>query len=271
MQRLVCYMSSTHMNCKDNWIHCIEQAKAMGFDGVELFSGEGSVNFADMSEDRCMAIARCAKETGIRISAHPWVSWEHLPEDELIARYRALIERCIRMGMTEINMHLHFLATREQGMRRIFAATDPIIDLLKKANATLFYENVPEHGERELGCDAADFDQLFERYAPDSNIMLNIDSGHAHIMGHLEPLVSRHGARWHYTHIDDNDGLHDLHVAPGEGTMDFSAFARSARSVDYSGVVMMEYHENSLSIGMPALEKAYADAGYSLASIHAPN
>ena len=221
MKKLPCYMSSTHMNSGENWIDCIDRAKAMGFDGVELFSGEGGINFADMSEERCMEIARHAKETGVHISAHPWVNWEHLPESELIERYRALIERCIRMDMLEINMHLHFLATREQGMERVFAATDPCIGLLKQANAILLYEDVPEHGERELGSSAADFDQLFAHYGPDSNVMMNIDSGHAHIMQHLDHLVDKHGSRWRYTHIDDNDGLNDLHRIPGCGAMGY--------------------------------------------------
>ena len=267
MKKLPCYMSSTHMNSHNDWIACIEQAKAMGFDGVELFSGENGVNFADMPEERCMEIARRAQELNVRISAHPWVNWEHLPEDELIVRYRELIACCIRMGMTEINMHMHFLATREQGMQRIFAATDPCIESLKKANAILLYEDVPEHGARELGSDAADFDQLFAHYAPDSNVMMNIDSGHAHIMGHLDHLVRKHGSRWRYTHIDDNDGVNDLHVAPGTGSIDFAAFAQAAQNANYSGVPMMEYHENHLSTGMPVLEQAYSTASYTLSNI----
>ena len=267
MKRLACYMSSTHMNCKDNWIDCIDRAKEMGFDGVELFSDENGVNLVDMSEDRCMKIARHAKSAGMRISAHPWVFWEHLPEDELISRYRALIERCIRMDMKEINMHLAFLANRGQGMQRVFAATDACIDLLKASGTILLYENIPEHGLRELGSETIDFDRLFAHYGPESNVMLNIDSGHAHIMHQLAPLAEDYGSRWCYTHIDDNDGLSDLHTAPGAGTMDFAALARAARNADYSGVVMMEYHENVLKDGMPVLEKAYADAGYALANI----
>ena len=266
MKKLDCYMSSTHMACKDDWIACLEQAKRMGFAGVELFGGEGGVPFEDMSEDRCAEIARRAAELGIAISAHPWVNWERLPEDELISRYRALIDRCIRMGMKEINMHLHFLADRDQGMPRVFAATDPCIGLLEKAGVTLLYENVPEHGRRELGSEVKDFAELFAHYGPETPVMLNIDSGHAHIMGQTDALAA-FGPRWRYTHINDNDGLSDLHVAPGAGTLGFVAFAQAAKQADYTGPLMMEYSSAALAAGMPVLAKAYAKAGYALTPV----
>lgn len=267
MQKLVCYMSSTHMHCKEDWIACIEHAKEMGFDGVELFDGEGNVNLTEMTEERCMAVAQRAEELGMRISAHPWVKWDTLPEEELIERYRALIGRCLRMGMKEINMHLHFLANRQQGMRRVYAATDPCLDMLKEANAVLLYENVPDLGFRAMGSEAMDFDQLFHYYGPESPIMMNIDTGHAHIMHQAAPLSEDYGSRWVYTHIDDNDGLVDLHVAPGAGTVDFDAFAQKAKQNGYRGVLMMEYHEEGLAEGMPVLVAAYARAGYALPEI----
>lgn len=267
MQKLACYMSSTHMNCKKDWIACIDGARKMGFEGLELFASEDGINFVDMSEKHCMEIAEYAKRAGVKLSAHPWVNWDSLPEDELISRYRALIERCIRMEMQEINMHLHFLANRRQGMQRVFAATDPCLQLLADANVTLLYENVPEHGLRELGSEAMDFDQLFRRYAPDTNVMMNIDSGHAHIMHQIAPLAEDYGDRWRYTHINDNDGLGDIHVEPGAGTLDFTAFAVASRKANYAGVLMMEYHETGLAVGMPVLADAYGRAGYELTAI----
>lgn len=267
VQKLICYMSSTHMHCKDDWIRCIENAKEMGFDGVELFAGEGSVNFVDMDEERCMAIARRAEELGMRISAHPWIEWVDLPEEELLSRYRAMIECCIRMGMKEINMHLHFLSDRKKGMDRVFAATDPCLEMLKEAGATLLYENVPDLGIRALGSEVMDFDRLFRYYGPEAPIRMNIDTGHAHIMHQTAPLSEDYGDRWVYTHIDDNDGLVDLHVAPGAGAVDFEAFARAARENGYGGILMMEYHETGLAEGMPVLASAYAKHGYSLPEI----
>ena len=267
MPKLVCYMSTTHMTSRNDWIACLERAKRMGFEGVELFGGENGINLTDMPEERCMAVAARARALGMRLSVHPWVEWENLSEAELLARYRALIGRCIRMEAQEINMHLHFLASRGQGMRRVFAATDPCVEMLEQANATLLYENVPEHGARELGSEAMDFEKLFGHYGSESPVKLNIDTGHAHIMHQIAPLTEDYGDRWRYTHIHDNDGLSDLHKAPGAGTLDFAAFAERSKQAGYTGVLMMEFHETGLSQGMPVLEDAYGRAGFGLTEI----
>lgn len=268
MERLLCYMSSAHMHCREDWIACLDHAKRMGFDGVELFSEENGVNFADMPEARCMEIARHAKSLGIRIAAHPWVQWDCLPDGELEGRFRGLIARCIRMGIREVNMHLHFLANRAQGMARALNATDACMDLMEQADLLLLYENVPEHGNRELGSEIADFDSLFRHYGPGSKVMMNVDTGHAHIMHQIAPLCEDFGAYWKYTHINDNDGLNDLHLAPGCGTLDIDAVAHAARRANYTGILTMEYGETGLSTGVPVTADAYGRAGYELARLN---
>lgn len=265
MERLLCYMSSTHMHCRKDWIACLDSAKKMGFDGVELFSEENGVNLTDMPEERCIEIAEHAKRLELRIAVHPWVKWDEIPQSDLNTRYRAFTARCLRMGVKEINMHLHFLATRTQGMRRVLEATDACIDLIKGSDLTLLYENVPEHGHRELGSEIADFECLFEHYGAASNVMLNIDTGHAHIMHQTAPLCEKFGAQWKYTHINDNDGLHDLHLAPGSGTLDISVIAQAARYANYAGVLTMEYSEDGLNTGIPVIKSAYQSVGYVLA------
>ena len=255
------------MDCKRDWIACLDRAKALGFDGVELFAGENGVNFSEMPEERCAEIARRARTLNLGLSVHPWVNWDQLDEDDMAARFQALIDRCIRMGVCAVNMHMHFLATRRDGMRRVFAATDPCLERLADAGVMLLYENVPEHGKRELGSEVIDFERLFDRYGADANVMLNIDSGHAHIMHQIAPLAEDYGDRWHYTHINDNDGLADLHIEPGAGTLDFAAFARAARGAEYAGILMMEYHERGLAKGMPVLEQNYGAVGYSMTTI----
>ena len=118
-----------------------------------------------------------------------------------------------------------------------------------------------------MGSELMDFDKLFRHYGSDTPIKLNIDTGHAHIMHQIIPLSEDYGDRWGYTHIDDNDGLKDIHVAPGGGTVDFESVAQAARRSNYSGILMMEYHEDGLSKGMQVLSAAYAKAEYQLKEI----
>ena len=77
--------------------------------------------------------------------------------------------------------------------------------------------------------------------------MMNVDTGHAHIMHQIAPLCEDFGAYWKYTHINDNDGLNDLHLAPGCGTLDIDAVAHAARRANYTGILTMEYEKPDLA------------------------
>ena len=267
MKKPACYMSSTHMTCGNDWVKCVERAKEMGFDGVELFSSENGVNLVDMPTERLLTVAKRAKEMGITLSLHPWTDWAWLDVDDMILKYRQLFETAAKMGVREVNMHMEFLTNREKGLDRLFAATDACIELLHRYDIMLYYENVPDHAVRLIGSELKDFDKLFEYYKDEKSIMLNIDSGHAHITKTTEELVKKYGARWKYTHINDNGGYEDDHVAPSDGTLDFEAFAMLAAGAGYTGPLMMEYHENGLEKGMKTLKAAYGKAGYELTDI----
>lgn len=267
MQRLSLYMSSAHMHCSKDWVKCVEHAAALGFDGVELFAGENGVNFTELSAERLARVAEAARKHSITLSVHPWVNWAVLDPEPLRERYRRLFTACADMGVHEVNMHMEFLTDRKTGLERLFDATDACLDLLHGYGITLYYENVPSHGADTIGSRASDFDALFERYADESAVMMNIDSGHAHIGGILDMLAEKHGSRWKYTHVHDNEGAEDQHLAPGGGTIDFFPFAASAARADYRGPLMMEYSESGLGSGLAVLRGAFEAAGYFLPEI----
>lgn len=256
------YMSSCHLLVKDDWMACLKWAKKTGFDGVELFGGEGSVIFENIAPSRLDELAAFAKDSNIELSLHPWTDWTKLSEDALFDVYSAYAEKCARMGMKYLNMHMHFVTTREMGMERLFRATDRVLPVLKNAGITLLYENVPPHGFRELGSETDDFDKLFAYYKDELAVQMNIDTGHAHITRNLGTLAAGHGERWAYTHINDNFGVNDDHVAPGDGTLDFEKVASVCKNICYKGPLMMEYHETGLEKGFKVLEDAYGKYGF---------
>lgn len=268
MQKIHCYMSSTHMPCKKDWMECVRWVQRVGFTGLELFQGENGVNFLDLPEEYCLAIGDLARELNIVLSAHPWMACDQLPEDQMIERFLFMVRRCARMGVREINMHPQFLSDRRQGMSRVFAATDAALPLLQETGMVLYYENVPDHGIRELGSEVGDFAALFARYGEDAPVLLNIDVGHAHIMHQLQPLAEDFASRWQYTHINDNDGLGDLHVAPGEGTLNFELLSQLSAENGYTGPLMMEYNYKGLHRGMEELERTYSAQGFTWAPLH---
>lgn len=259
-------MSSCHLLCHSDWMDCLDWVHQAGFTGMECFD-EKNDNILTMSPQRLEQIRLRAAKLGVALSAHPWVDWTGLPQDEMVKTYCDVVERCARMGVKILNMHLNFVATRQQGMNRLFEATDTILPLLNRHGIMLLYENVPEYGKRELGSEVGDFEKLFAHYGADTPVMMNIDVGHAHIMHQLLPLAEEFGDRWRYTHINDNNQLKDQHLGPGLGTADWEGCALIAAKVGYNAPLMMEYNQKYLPESMPVLARAYGAAGYQLDEI----
>ena len=269
MNELACYISSVHTYYREDWVQCVQHAASRGFAGLEIFGDEGKTPFLEMPRARLVEVGAAARKAGIALSYHPWVGEEWCGQDmeTLTHTYEALFRQCAVAGIGEVNMHLGFLANREQGVERVLEVTQRILPVLKETGITLYYENVPDHGIRELGSELWDFKAVFDRFGPETGIMLNIDIGHAYIMHELDAMAQCFGDRWRYTHVHDNNGLRDLHMAPGEGTLDFDRYAALAKNAGYTGPLMMEYHQKGLSTGMPVLVSAFEKQGVAVAPI----
>lgn len=84
----------------------------------------------------------------------------------------------------------------------------------------------------------------FIRQADHDNIYLLYDSGHIQMSGE-DPatVITNAGDRLGYVHLDDNDGVSDLHWALHDGVMTIEtliATLRALDSVDYDGLLSLE-------------------------------
>jgi len=73
-----------------------------------------------------------------------------------------------------------------------------------------------------------------------AGIALALDTGHAHIAAQVETETLAAGSLLRTTHVHDNDGRQDSHLAPRSGTIDWEAWARSLDRIDYDGPIMLE-------------------------------
>lgn len=261
--RLQRYISSTHMPQRESWLACVQAAADAGFEGVELF-GLGYEREEQMAGSALVELAAMARHQGIRLTGHPWMDWCSIPEQTLILRLRRLVEDCARMEQHAVNLHMGFLTSHQFGMERLFAAVDPLISFLQAQGMMLLFENVPDYGKQEPGAAVADFEALFAHYDQSTPIMLNIDNGHANLTGQMETLTERFAARWRYTHINDNDGVKDLHSAPGQGTVNWDVVAVCAAQANYRGPLLMEFAMQKVTEAMPVLEHAFGVQGFML-------
>lgn len=68
---------------------------------------------------------------------------------------------------------------------------------------------------------------------------LALDTGHAHIVSSPVVETEKAGARLLTTHVHDNRGQ-DTHNPPGQGTIDWEAWAKSLDEIDYNGPIVLE-------------------------------
>jgi sugar phosphate isomerase/epimerase len=59
-----------------------------------------------------------------------------------------------------------------------------------------------------------------------------------------EPIIKL-GHRLHCTHINDNLGTDDLHLAPFSGTVKWESVIRALREINYPGVLNLEIGLNN--------------------------
>ncbi len=72
------------------------------------------------------------------------------------------------------------------------------------------------------------------------------DTGHAHLCGYAQSVLTECVATPLSLHIQDGDGQGDMHWIPGDGTIDWSAFCDALVKVGYRGACVLEAHHQSM-------------------------
>jgi protein FrlC len=74
-----------------------------------------------------------------------------------------------------------------------------------------------------------------------ANLGILLDTGHSHIVGEsAAEAVQAIGNRLFHVHVDDNNGLRDEHLIPGEGNFDFEGFIDALQNIGYNGYLSAE-------------------------------
>jgi sugar phosphate isomerase/epimerase len=81
-----------------------------------------------------------------------------------------------------------------------------------------------------------------------------LDFGHAHLQGDVVDAIETLSGVLIATHVHDNHGRRDEHLAPFEGTIDWTAAVTALQKIGYDGTMMLEIAGANGSV--PALERA---------------
>ena len=201
-------------------------------------------------------IALAVQETGIELAqCHlPFkgkkVKW-HTPEE--LAYYYEMFYRAIDVagflgipwGVIHPERFIGQNLSDEECCKINHETNDKYIEYALNKGVNIAYENMA------LGAKAgycAYIDQLvdlIDSYA-DPRIGACLDTGHANMVydDQYEPILKL-GHRLHCTHINDNLGKDDLHLAPFSGTVKWESVIKGLREINYPGVLNLEIGINN--------------------------
>ena len=90
-----------------------------------------------------------------------------------------------------------------------------------------------------------------------ANLGVVIDSGHIHLSDETpEQAVKTLGSLLLQVHVNDNDGLHQQNLIPGDGTFEFESFLRILAEAGYDGFLSLELAWDYSLEPLPAVKKS---------------
>ena len=126
-------------------------------------------------------------------------------------------------------------------------AVDKLLPIAKKCGVQLLLENIISDGTR-----AKNLVRLLDKVDPDGHAGICLDLGHAHVEGNILEELSDSLPRLAHLHVHDNDGCHDQHAAPGQGTIPWRELLQQLNSISYQGSGALELRDFSKGALSPA-------------------
>lgn len=157
--------------------------------------------------------------------------------DRYVAAQRSRAELCARLGGDTVVIHIpgifwqHTGITLQEAMARTTRALDQLRPVCEELGVRLAVEN--------YGRDSAERLDFYFNHYPASFMVFCLDIGHANIAGDFAQLKG-YADRLAVLHLHDNNGQHDLHQPPLNGTLDWAGFMAWLDEVDFGGVYNFE-------------------------------
>ncbi len=222
----------------------VRRISDLGFDYVELF--EHSWEFDGITE-------KLLKRIFANSRIKP-VSWHDCPDSKfwaeqiedvycVVKQVRRRLDICAELDIKYLTLHYDFnefsnTGDMVPGNHIIFNAFPEIIEYAKARNIVILFEN----GEKVL----SEFLRLLCKQVNSPNVGVCLDIGHANLFEEVETTILATGSLVKHLHIHDNYGMRkdsgfsDLHLAPGEGSIDWRKCMEALKRINYQGVFNFE-------------------------------
>lgn len=197
--------------------------------------------------ERCRAVRALAERHGVALGLHT-LSAVNIAEmspfvrDAADAYLRAYVDAAARLNADGIVVHAgyHFTADRDERMTAALERLRRAADYAERAGVILLLENLnrePLHAEvNYLAHTLQEWAWFYDRI-DSPNLRLSFTANHAHMMpeGVIGWIDAIPVGRVDEVRLADNHGEYEIHLKPGEGTMDFGGMFKRLEERNFTG------------------------------------
>lgn len=234
-------------------IEMLKQIKAIGFDWIDI-----QPHMLQIGDTRSFAKSLDLKVScvGASFGMPDDVSLDHLQEvnrQQAINHVYQAIAHADELGADTVYI-VPDMDKNPDALSRFGASLRNIADKASEHHIKMCIEHFPG---RALPTASEALEFINEINHP--NLYLLFDSGHIQ-MADEDPydIISKAGSKLGYVHLDDNDGVNDLHWSLLDGVMemqDLETIFKALHQIEYSGSISLE-----LSANLPSPRQSLIDS-----------
>lgn len=231
----------------------VKRIAEAGYEGVEIWGGRPHAYRDDLTRTELKDIRSLLNDEGLEVSAfipaqfrYPTslVSPKKKVRNESIEYIRESFSVAIFLGTDMVTVcpsHTLFGQSFENGWELLKESLNKLIECARQYDITLLLE--PAHRmESDLIITIDDALKII-REIRDNRIGVLLDTGHCalnqEVLADCVKKLARSGYIFHI-HLDDNNGVMDDHLIPGRGKINFIAFLKELKRVNYDGFLTVE-------------------------------
>jgi sugar phosphate isomerase/epimerase len=239
--------------------HLVEIA-AHGFESIELFATRTHFDYhdsvavrtlAEWLEDTRLALNSMHAPITTSLRGEEWGERFSIATSDANARQRAIAETEAALAVAQTIPYRHLVmhlgwpesakpAANDNSREAARRSVETLCDSAQKVGVKLAIEVIPNSLST-----AEALVSLIENDFEGADIGICMDVGHAFMMGDLADAIETCSEHLATTHLHDNKRKTDDHLAPGEGSIDWSATLMALQKIGYEGAWMFEVANTS--------------------------
>jgi len=229
----------------------IRRTAEAGFDGIDIWGGRPHAYRRDLTSDEIETLRDLMGSLNLEVASFIPAQFRYptslcSPNEAIrgdsVAYIQDSIETASALGAPLVSVcpgHSLFGQGQENAWKQLRTSLAAICDFAESRGLRVALEPADRY-ETDLMPTTAEAMRMIRELARE-NLGVVLDTGHAHVVGESAvDAVETLGDRLFHVHIDDNNGLRDQHLIPGEGTFDFGPFMAVLREVGYDEFLCAE-------------------------------